>query len=627
MSTRKVYTGGKRKLVLAFDLGTTFSGVSFAILDPGKVPRIQTVSRYPGQETGDAKIPTVVYYDKNGNALAMGAEEPQIVETDGDDEWEDEPLKLEWFKLLLRPTDTSLALTAGIPAPQLPAKKTIVDVYADFYGYLFRCAREFIQQTHTALGTLVWQSMQGDVEVVLSHPNGWGGPQQGIMRRAAIQAGIVPDTPEGRSRITFVSEGEAGLHFCVSSGLVSEEIQANKNVMIIDAGGGTVDISTYAFKTVEPVKVEEIAVPSCLLEGSVIVRRRAETLIRTKLGRSKKFNAESYVQAIVQEFDKVAKKRFKGSGDANVKFSNLITDREVEVGIRNGSLKFTRDELCSLFDPAISAIVSAVKAQRRAAIMHGNVRTFFLVGGFAASEYLFDQLKALLEGDNLALYRPDAHTNKAVAEGAVSYHIDHYVAARVARWTYGAHTITPYRPYLATHARRAHLVFADATGAIMLDKSFMPVLDKGVQVAETKEFRRNVRFAGTKTLKNTAVSLKVLAYRGASSVPAFIDDDEASFVTLCTVTGVLTNIPSTQGFLPNKAKPPTPVSTSTATAGGKKKKQKHRQPDYFTQSVDVVLSFGMTELKAELAWKRKGVEHRSPANVIYEDDFAVTVAG
>lgn len=72
----------------------------------------------------------------------------------------------------------------------------------------------------------------------------------------------------------------------------------------------------------------------------------------------------------------------------------------------------------------------------------------------------------------------DTHRNKAVAEGAVSFHIDHYVSARVARWTYGAHTITPYRPYLHNHARRAHLVFADVTGAIMLDKSFMPVLDK-----------------------------------------------------------------------------------------------------------------------------------------------------
>jgi hypothetical protein len=44
-SNRSPYHGTKRRLVLAFDLGTTYSGVSYAVLDPGKVPRIQTVSR------------------------------------------------------------------------------------------------------------------------------------------------------------------------------------------------------------------------------------------------------------------------------------------------------------------------------------------------------------------------------------------------------------------------------------------------------------------------------------------------------------------------------------------------------------------------------------------------------
>lgn len=44
-TNRPPYHGTKRRLVLAFDLGTTFSGVSYAILDPGKVPEIKTVTR------------------------------------------------------------------------------------------------------------------------------------------------------------------------------------------------------------------------------------------------------------------------------------------------------------------------------------------------------------------------------------------------------------------------------------------------------------------------------------------------------------------------------------------------------------------------------------------------------
>lgn len=38
----------------------------------------------------------MIYYDKRGMAVALGAEEPQMAEVDGDDELEDEPQKLEW---------------------------------------------------------------------------------------------------------------------------------------------------------------------------------------------------------------------------------------------------------------------------------------------------------------------------------------------------------------------------------------------------------------------------------------------------------------------------------------------------------------------------------------------------
>jgi hypothetical protein len=46
MLSRKPYQGRVRGLVVAFDVGTTYSGVSYAILDPGEVPKIQGVTRF-----------------------------------------------------------------------------------------------------------------------------------------------------------------------------------------------------------------------------------------------------------------------------------------------------------------------------------------------------------------------------------------------------------------------------------------------------------------------------------------------------------------------------------------------------------------------------------------------------
>ncbi|KAJ3514768.1 hypothetical protein NLJ89_g2174 [Agrocybe chaxingu] len=134
MTTRAPYSGTQRKLVLAFDVGTTFSGISYSILDPGTVPEIRGVTRYPAQEQvgGDSKIPTVVYYDRDGRVQAAGAE---AIRDDIEDLVEDEG-----FKLHLRPkTKSATHVTEKIPA--LPPNKTAVDVLADFLRYLHSCAK------------------------------------------------------------------------------------------------------------------------------------------------------------------------------------------------------------------------------------------------------------------------------------------------------------------------------------------------------------------------------------------------------------------------------------------------------------------------------------------------------
>ena len=94
----------------------------------------------------------------------------------------------------------------------------MVEVIADFLRYLFECASSYIQDTH-ANGRDLWNSVKFHIDFVLSHPNGWEGTQQSEMRRAAVLAGLFPDTASGHSRLSFVTEGEASLHFSVHNGL------------------------------------------------------------------------------------------------------------------------------------------------------------------------------------------------------------------------------------------------------------------------------------------------------------------------------------------------------------------------------------------------------------------------
>ena len=120
---------------------------------------------------------------------------------------------------------------SGLPATmtdqmstEIPEGKTIVDVFADFMRYLFHSTRKLFKELEPN-GELRWDSISESIELVLTHPNGWGGPQQVHLRNAAVKAGIIPDTPAGRSRVRFVSEGEASFSFCAANTEAGENLK------------------------------------------------------------------------------------------------------------------------------------------------------------------------------------------------------------------------------------------------------------------------------------------------------------------------------------------------------------------------------------------------------------------
>jgi len=116
--------------------------------------------------------------------------------------------------LIISPTELPAAMK-DLMNTQLPKGKTIVDVFADFMRYLFGSTKELFKASEPS-GELRWESVSDAIELVLTHPNEWRGLQQTQLRAAAVQAGIVPDTPAGRSRVHFVTEGEASFNFCAT---------------------------------------------------------------------------------------------------------------------------------------------------------------------------------------------------------------------------------------------------------------------------------------------------------------------------------------------------------------------------------------------------------------------------
>ncbi|KAH9946441.1 hypothetical protein B0H21DRAFT_693711 [Amylocystis lapponica] len=602
MSALKPFSGPRRKLVVAFDVGTTYSGAAYALLDPGEIPKIQSITRYPGQENaaGDSKIPSVLWYDRDGTVRAVGQEAKlPAMELVAEDE---EMIFVEWFKLHLRPDALDSPEVNKGNIPQLPPGKTVTEIFADMLRYLFACVKRYFTETH-ANGQRVWDSVHDRIDFVLSHPNGWEGVQQSKMRGAAIAAGLIPDNHAGHARVQFVTEGEASLHFCVQGGLVSDSIKDGESVLIVDAGGGTVDLSTYTFTTTSPLTVEEIATPGCIMQGSTRINVRALSFLQAEKLRDSAYGNDEDIKTMIDYFEHSAKPIFKDAGEPSYIKMGSMKCNDPAVNIRRGQLLLSGADVASLFEPSVLAITEALQKQLEAAPSTSTASGLvmvFLVGGFAASPWLFSRLREACGQRGLNLSRPDTHTSKAVAEGAVSYYLDHFVSVRMSRVAYGVRCLTPYDLNDPEHYKRRGGVCTQASGRRYLPDAYSVILPKGVRTRENEEKRHLFVRTARQPSALHAIIAEITCYRGRNRDPIWTDIEPGQsghpemFSDVCTVHADTSQVIQTMQHGPNGA--------------------------YYALEFEIILLCGLTELKAQISWVEDGVEKRGAAQVVYDDD-------
>ncbi|PPQ84845.1 hypothetical protein CVT25_004984, partial [Psilocybe cyanescens] len=177
---------------------------------------------------------------------------------------------------------------------------------------------------------------------------------------------------------------------------------------------------------------------------------------------------------IAECFDKGTKLRFHNDDDAQyIKFGRR-GDRDPLLNIRSGQLKLLGSDVASFFEPSIQCIVESIKKQR--AESETQIASVFLFGGFAASDWLFVNLKARLSDDTLDICRPDRHVNKAAADGAVSFYLDHFVGARVSKYAYGTNLCPLFSPEDPEHIARSDQKFIQVDGRTLISGAFDVIL-------------------------------------------------------------------------------------------------------------------------------------------------------
>ncbi|KDQ52366.1 hypothetical protein JAAARDRAFT_198284 [Jaapia argillacea MUCL 33604] len=587
---KKEYDGTCRKLLLALDIGTTFSGVSYSILDPGTIPQARGVNSFPGQSEvgGDCKIPSVVLYNGDGTVRAVGSE-VKLAKADLDEEEQDTVVEVRRFKLHLAPESMRSAWIDDASVPPLPLGKTAVDVVSDFLVYLYQCARKYIRASEPN-GPAIMETIEDNIDFILSHPNGWRGQQQADMRRAAIKAGLIPETETGDSRLQFVTEGEASLHYCLDFVKDFGNIKVDSSVLIIDAGGGTIDCSAYKFTDLSPVSITEIAQPGCRLEGSESVTARAITFLKEK------FKGSPYVADVAvigNRFDETVKRTFKDSNKAQHVDFGRRSDHQPDLGITRGNLKLTGAEVESFFKPSLVAAIDEVKKQRDSA-HPTHIQIAFMVGGFAANDWLFYQLREAMEQEGIKLFRPHLYTNKAVAHGSVSSYFDHFVTARITRETFGTIVATPFDPTNVTHILRKNQLYISPSGEALLPGAFQVIIKKGTVVTEDAEFSEYCVCTRHDPSTLDKLAAPITCYRGGKRDIEWVDDDIDNF----NILGVVTADTSNLRYL---------LTPQIGMFG----------LPFYQVVFRIIFLCGKREMKAYICWKENGVEKRSPATIVY----------
>ncbi|KAG9119606.1 hypothetical protein FRC07_005309 [Ceratobasidium sp. 392] len=236
------------------------------------------------------------------------------------------------------------------------------------------------------------------MDIIIAHPNGWGTREQGVLRTAAVRAGLTT-TAKSYRQITFVSEGEASIQFCLHSAQISSSLTPGMNLVVCDAGGSTVDTTVYAVTAIEPMlELKEIKSSACIQAGAIFVDDAAERYLRQRLESAglDEDDVDAYLKDGLEHFASFIKPNFNDSEDV---LDIKIGKRKLNIptiGVQAGRLKLAKSTVKSFFDCCVERIIGSVALQSSGV----DSPHFFLVGGFGDNPYLKAVIKRRFSGSN-----------------------------------------------------------------------------------------------------------------------------------------------------------------------------------------------------------------------------------
>ncbi|KAL4236721.1 hypothetical protein ACF0H5_005105 [Mactra antiquata] len=437
--------------VVAIDFGTTYSGYAFSTRTDYKSDPLRVVSStWAGTRLISLKAPSCILFRPDRKFDSFGFEaEDKYMELTMDNE-HNQWYFFKRFKMSLYNSKDVHRTTEIHDETKKPMRA--MEVFASAIQYLKDHAMDCIKRR-------VMHLHEEDVRWVLTVPAIWDDAAKQFMREAAVKSGI-PD-----KHLVLSLEPEAASMFCkylpvellmnTQSGKISC-FQPGSKYLVLDAGGGTVDITVH--EVLKNGKLKELHKVNGGAWGGTTVDKAfidfiEKLTVNLPLSEYMDNNKEDFMD-MMREFE-IKKRSATPNMDSKITFKIPISlfewySRNKQMELReaikgnqslSGKVVLAGDKMrvdCkvveSFFDKTCSEIVAHMK-NIFSEPMAKDISAILMVGGFSESAMLQDAVKKAFPTKRVII--PN-EAGLAVLKGAVLFgHDSSVITARIAKYTYG----------------------------------------------------------------------------------------------------------------------------------------------------------------------------------------------
>ncbi|KAF7903994.1 hypothetical protein EAF00_001328 [Botryotinia globosa] len=376
------------------------------------------------------------------------------------------------------------------------------DVIAQYLEQLFSHAKRYLKDTRRLKDTTV-------VEHVLCVPVIWS-PSACRKMQNAMEIAIQKTELGSTHNLFLVSEPEAAAAYVLE---YSKSISGGETFILLDAGGGTVDATTYTVTDAKPLKLkrEEVAAKGGLYGSSYLNEAFREYLFDRLESEKPDLETDGRsIEGIVDQqtikFEN-SLKRIMDVTDRNMATISLHIQglrENPEKGFADNRIKIKRNDFWRMFERCLRGnmelMLDQIKLSREAGL---TIKKVVLIGGFSNNPSLRKTLERRLrklqrdEGIPIRLetVNDPEYLETAMASGGILRALDkeNDGLERISLCSYGFFLQEEHDP-IGIPAHKKVKPMTDSSDGVPYLEVMDWVVKKGEVIPATKEYRTDVHF-------------------------------------------------------------------------------------------------------------------------------------